>query len=70
MQIFSALSPEELKKLKNKKNSRSGAEEDTFRSWEKYLFTECVSPESVVNFANLFWCYGAVSTGYLIPAVF
>ena len=67
MQIFSALSPEELK---NKKNSRSGAEEDIFRSWEKYLFTECVSPESVVNFANLFWCYGAVSTGYLIPAVF
>ena len=30
MQIFSALSPEELKKLKNKKNSRSGAEEDKY----------------------------------------
>ncbi len=119
MQIFSAQSPEELNKLKNQKNSRTGADsgkyrsqsvpfgkgffmddkdfdildsqtyllfscsyndmteeqydylyeiiqwelsefgwDDTFRSWEKYLFTECVSPESVVNFANLFWCYG------------
>jgi len=31
----------------------------TFESWKEYLFTKCISPESVVNFANLFWCYCA-----------
>lgn len=30
----------------------------TFVSWQKYLFTECKTPESVINFANLFWIYG------------
>lgn len=29
--------------------------EATFESWKKYLFNECKTPESVINFANLFW---------------
>lgn len=28
------------------------------RRWEEYLYSRCTTPESVVNFANLFWCYG------------
>ena len=31
--------------------------EKTFESWKEYLFSKCITPESVVNFANLFWCY-------------
>ena len=31
--------------------------ENTFESWKEYLFSKCITPESVVNFANLFWCY-------------
>ncbi|MCR5098974.1 MAG: hypothetical protein K6B14_08500 [Lachnospiraceae bacterium] len=31
---------------------------DTFASWNKYLLSECKTPESVINFANLFWWYG------------
>ena len=31
---------------------------DTFDSWRKYLFDKCTTPESVINFANLFWWYG------------
>ena len=30
----------------------------TFESWKNYLFTECKTPESAINFANLFWSYG------------
>ena len=26
----------------------------TFESWKNYLFTECKTPESAINFANLF----------------
>ena len=29
----------------------------TFESWKAYLFKNCTTPESVINFANLFWCY-------------
>ncbi|MBQ3682329.1 MAG: hypothetical protein II922_04530 [Succinimonas sp.] len=32
--------------------------ENTFESWKNYLFTECKTPESAINFANLFWSYG------------
>lgn len=32
--------------------------EKTFESWINYLFTECKTPESAINFANLFWSYG------------
>ena len=32
--------------------------DETFKSWKKYLFTECKTPESAINFANLFWSYG------------
>lgn len=31
---------------------------DTFDSWNKYLTGVCISPEAVINFANLFWWYG------------
>lgn len=31
---------------------------DTFASWSRYLYNECRTPESVINFANLFWWYG------------
>lgn len=32
--------------------------EETFESWQRYLLTECRTPESAINFANLFWAYG------------
>ena len=28
---------------------------DTFTSWNNYLQSKCMTPESVINFANLFW---------------
>lgn len=31
---------------------------DTFKNWEQYLHQECKTPDSVINFANLFWWYG------------
>ena len=31
---------------------------DAFASWNRYLQNECQTPESVINFANLFWWYG------------
>ncbi len=31
--------------------------DETFKSWKKYLFTECKTPESAINFANLFWWF-------------
>lgn len=37
----------------------------TFQSWKKFLFTECKTPESVINFANLFWWF--VLDNYSIP---
>lgn len=39
--------------------------EKTFNSWKQYLFTKCLSPESVINFAHLFWCYDGCE--YVIP---
>ena len=30
----------------------------TFASWNRYLLSECKTPETVVNFANIFWWYG------------
>lgn len=30
----------------------------TFKSWYKYLTSECNDAKSVINFANLFWSYG------------
>jgi hypothetical protein len=38
---------------------------DTFAAWNQYLKTNCTTPESVVNFANLFWWYGGQD--HLIP---
>ena len=32
--------------------------ENTFSAWEQYLKENCITPESVINFANLFWWYG------------
>lgn len=32
--------------------------ENTYKSWYAYLVNNCKTPESVVNFANLFWWYG------------
>ena len=37
----------------------------TFESWKQYLFTKCLTPESVINFAHLFWCYDGCE--YVIP---
>ena len=31
---------------------------DTFAAWSQYLHENCTTPESVINFANLFWWYG------------
>jgi len=31
---------------------------DTFSAWDQYLKTHCTTPESVINYANLFWWYG------------
>ena len=28
-----------------------------FEAWNEYLHTKCPTPESVVNFANLYWSY-------------
>ena len=30
---------------------------DTFSTWSQFLYENCTTPESVVNFANLFWWY-------------
>ena len=40
---------------------------DTFLSWEKYLFDNCTTPESVINFANLFWWFGGQDHPIPIP---
>lgn len=37
----------------------------TFESWKNYLISNCLTPESVINFAHLFWCYGGYE--YVIP---
>ena len=31
---------------------------NVFTSWDNYLRTHCVTPESSINFANWFWFYG------------
>ena len=31
---------------------------EVFNAWNDYLHTKCPTPESVVNFATLFWNYG------------
>ena len=38
---------------------------DTFAAWNQYLHENCKTPESVVNFANLFWWYGGED--HIIP---
>ena len=30
----------------------------TFATWNNYLLSRCKTPESVINYANLFWWYG------------
>ncbi len=37
----------------------------TFDSWKRYLFTQCTTPEAVINYANLFWCYDGCD--HIIP---
>ena len=37
----------------------------TFASWRQYLFSNCTTPEAVINFAHLFWSYGGYE--YIIP---
>ena len=39
--------------------------DNTIESWKQFLFTQCITPEAVINFANLFWCYGGCD--YIIP---
>ena len=36
-----------------------------FEAWNDYLHTQCPTPESVANFANLYWRYGGQD--YPIP---
>ena len=31
---------------------------DIYECWYQYLINECKDEESILNFANLFWCYG------------
>ena len=38
---------------------------ETFESWKRFLTQQCITPESVINFANLFWFYGGYE--YVIP---
>ena len=38
---------------------------DTFAAWAQYLKTHCLTPESVINYANLFWWYGGQD--HIIP---
>lgn len=42
----------------------------TFESWKNYLFTECKTPESVINFATLFWSYGGQDYPVIDPYKF
>ena len=42
----------------------------TFESWKNYLFTECKTPESAINFANLFWSYGGQDYPVIEPYKF
>ena len=42
----------------------------TFESWINYLFTECKTPESAINFANLFWSYGGQDHPVIEPYKF
>ena len=42
----------------------------TFESWKNYLFTECKTPESAINFANLFWSYGCQDYPVIEPYKF
>ena len=44
--------------------------ERTFESWKNYLFTECKTPESAINFANLFWSYGGQDYPVIEPYKF
>jgi len=44
--------------------------EKTFESWINYLFTECKTPESAINFANLFWSYGGQDHPVIEPYKF
>lgn len=44
--------------------------EKTFESWINYLFTECKTPESAINFANLFWSYGGQDYPVIEPYKF
>lgn len=39
--------------------------EDVYSAWCDYLYTKCNTPESVINFAHLFWWYGGQD--YVIP---
>lgn len=39
--------------------------DNTFESWKQYLFTKCITPDEVINFAHLFWCYDGCE--YIIP---
>jgi hypothetical protein len=43
---------------------------NTFESWKNYLFTECKTPESAINFANLFWSYGGQDYPVIEPYKF
>jgi len=38
---------------------------DTFHCWKRYLTNKCLTPEAVINFANLFWWYGGQD--HIIP---
>jgi len=38
---------------------------ETFESWKRFLTQRCISPESVINFANHFWFYDGCE--YVIP---
>ena len=42
----------------------------TFESWKNFLFTECKTPESAINFANLFWSYGGQDYPVIEPYKF
>ncbi len=39
--------------------------QDTFNSWLQYLYHNCTTAESAMNFANLFWWFGGQD--HIIP---
>lgn len=69
---YGAVSKELRKEIRNrvKQQVSEFGWEKTFESWKNYLFTECTTLESAINFANLFWSYGGQDYPVIEPYKF